>query len=362
MKHQLTFLVLLMVLPATASAAEPGPIRISRFLPDKPLSRARRPAPVAAALENTRSAAVEASVRLVVPPGVRIAGPEAPPIVRLEENETKRVGWNVEADEPGVYSLRLRVTVGTATVAETTLAMNFLPALEARRLPYIPKPTPARTTVLVGAHHCPLWEADKPHMWTDVVKHPERTPALGFYSQENPEVADWETKWAVEHGISFFVYCWYRTSQGGAVTTQFGSAIHDALFKSRFADKMKFTIMWENQSRGKAGVADERDLMQNLLPYWMTNYFRHPSYLKVDSKPLLFIYRPEFLVQDLGGVENVKKAFERMRQACREAGFAGLWLLGEYRGLDPNHLQLMKQLGLGPYAIDGFGTSSPRIP
>ena len=91
---------------------------------------------------------------------------------------------------------------------------------------------------------------------------------------------------------------------------------------------MKFTIMWENQSRGQAGVADERDLFSNLLPYWMTNYFQHPSYLKVDGKPLLFIYRPEFLVQDLGGVEKVKKAFERMRQQCREAGFAGLWLLG----------------------------------
>ncbi|MBM4042646.1 MAG: hypothetical protein FJ290_29510, partial [Planctomycetes bacterium] len=125
-----------------------------------------------------------------------------------------------------------------------------------------------------------------------------------------------------------------------------GSAIHDALFKSRFVSKMKFTIMWENQSRGKAGVADEADLMTNLLPFWIENYFKHPSYLKLDGKPLLFIYRPEFLVQDLKGEGNVAKAFERMRQACREAGFDGLYILGEYRGLDPNHLKLMKRLGL----------------
>jgi hypothetical protein len=183
-------------------------------------------------------------------------------------------------------------------------------------------------------------------MWLNLLKHPERTPALGFYSQENPEVSDWETKWAVEHGISFFIYCWYRTSQGGAVKTRFGSAIHDALFTSRFADRMKFTIMWENQSRGKAGVADERDLFTNLLPYWMENYFKHPSYLKVDNKPVLFIYRPEFLVDDLGGVTNVAKALARMRQVCREAGFDGLYLLGEYRGTDPKHLELMKSLGL----------------
>jgi hypothetical protein len=211
---------------------------------------------------------------------------------------------------------------------------------------YIPEPQPVRTEILIGAHHCPLWEADKPQMWNQVVKHPERTPALGFYSQENPEIADWETKWAVEHGVSFFVYCWYRDGQGGPVKTRYASAIHDALFKSRYVSKMKFTLMWENQNRGRAGVADEADLMQNLLPFWMENYFRHPSYLKIDNKPLLFIYRPEFLVKDLGGVAQVRAAFDKMRQACRAAGFDGLYLLGEYRGLDPKHLELMKQLGL----------------
>jgi hypothetical protein len=35
-----------------------------------------------------------------------------------------------------------------------------------------------------------------------------------------------------------------------------------------------------------------------------------------------------------------------MRHACRQSGFDGLTLLGEYRGLDANHLKLMKQLGL----------------
>jgi len=86
--------------------------------------------------------------------------------------------------------------------------------------------------------------------------------------------------------------------------------------------------------------------MQNLLPFWIENYFKHPSYVKIDNKPLLVIYRPEFLIDDLGGVANVVKAFDRMRQACKEAGFDGLYLLGEYRGLDVEHLKLMKSLGL----------------
>jgi len=331
------------------------------FLPDKPISRARRPAPIVAIVENAGDVDAAPKANLIVPKGVRIVGTSAESTALMKPTDRRTLSWQVEADEAMSCELRLEVAAVGGITARASLKMQFLPAVEARRLPYIPEPVPVRTPILVGAHHCPLWEADKPHMWANILKHPERTPALGFYAQENPEVADWETKWAVEHGVSFFVYCWYRTSQGGAVTTQFGTAIHDALFKSRFVDKMRFTIMWENQSRGRAGVADENDLMVNLLPYWITNYFKHPSYLKIDNKPLLFIYRPEFLIDDLGGAENVAKAFEKMRRACRDAGFDGLYLLGEYRGLDPKHLRLMKQLGLDyTFAYCWYVDRSPK--
>jgi hypothetical protein len=321
-------------------------VRIVDFQPEKPISRARRPATVTAVIENAAEAPVEVQPRLVLPQGVKLLSTDVKATTSIASGKQSRLSWVIEADEAKGCELLLQLVRGGTAVAEASLPMQFLAPVEIRKLPYIPEPKPVRTPILIGAHHCPLWEADKPLMWANVRKHPERTPALGFYAQDNPEIADWETKWAVEHGVSFFVYCWYRTSQGGPVTTQFASAIHDALLKSKFVDKIKFTIMWENQSRGRAGVADEKDLMTNLFPFWVQNYFKHPSYLKIDNKPILFIYRPEFLIDDLGGAANVAKAMDRLRQASREAGFDGLYLLGEYRGLDPNHLKLMKQLGL----------------
>ena len=333
---------------ASGSQAPTPQVKIRRFQPDQPLARARRAASVSADLENLGAEDIELDVTLSLPAGVRAVKSNVAKPLRINSSEGwSRLTWSLEAAEPMAADMVLELkAMNGSPVAYQPLRMLFLPPVEKSTPPYIPEPVPAPTSMLVGAHHCPLWEADKPQMWLNVLKHPERTPALGFYSQENPEVSDWETKWAVEHGISFFVYCWYRTGQGGAVKTRFGSAIHDALFKSRFVNKMKFTLMWENQSRGQAGVADERDLFTNLLPYWMENYFQHPSYLKVDNKPVLFIYRPEFLVDDLGGVTNVAKAFSRMREVCRESGFDGLYLLGEYRGTDPKHLELMKSLGL----------------
>lgn len=335
--------------PATSTTHDASPaIQIRRFQPDQPIFRAQRPAPVTATIINTGDSDATITASLILPKGLHLLKAAPDTVIRLAGRDSEHsCTWQLQADEAGASEVQLCLTIDGKTIASQTLALTFLPAMEMHNeLSYIPEPKPVQTDMLIGAHACPLWESDKPDMWRNVLKHPERMPALGLYSQENPEVSDWETKWAVEHGISFFVYCWYRISQGGAVKTKFGSAIHDGLFKSRFADKMKFTLMWENQARGSAGVSDEKDLMENLLPYWIENYFSHPSYLKVDNKPVLFIYRPEFLIQDLGSVANVLKAFGKMREACKANGFDGLHLLGEYRGTDPKHLQLMKELGL----------------
>ena len=331
---------------AAPVAVSAGVIQIHRFLPEQPLSRVGRPARVTAVLENTGEARLEVQPQLMLPAGLRVLGSQPPAPVGIEGGDEVRLAWDLEAEALGSAELRLEVTGPGTAVARASLSMRFLAALEARTLAYLPEPKPARPPLLIGAHHCPLWEKDQFNLWANVRKHPERTPALGFYAQEDPQVADWETTWATEHGISFFVYCWYRASQGGPVKTRFATAIEEALFHSRYRDKMKFTIMWENQARGVAGVADEHDLMTNLLPFWITHYFKHPSYVILDGRPVLFIYRPEFLVQDLGSVEKVQQAFARMRQACRDAGFEGLYLLGEYRGTDPNQLRLMKRLGL----------------
>ncbi len=320
-------------------------VSVREFVPVKPVSRAKRPAPIAAVVHNAGNTTEEVSVRLLLPPGVRRVSGVDVAKVRIEAGKSVKQEWVVEADSEMTCDLKLRLD-GKGEMSETSLSVYFLPAVAITQPPYIPEPKPAKSRVLIGAHHCPLWEDDKPGMWDNILKHPERTPALGFYDQKSPEVSDWETLWAAEHGIDFFIYCWYRTTQGGPVTTMFSSAIHDGLFKSRYADKMKFTIMWENQNRGKAGIADEKDLTTNLLPFWIENYFKHPSYLKVDNKPVLFIYRPEFLIDDLGSMEQAARAIDLMRKACRDAGFSGLIVLGENRSVDTKALTLMKQMGL----------------
>jgi len=337
-------LIILLVTSTLALSDLVNPPRIVEFLGDQPMTRAGRPFKLLACIANPGGETLAVKVRLQLPEGIATKEPVELP-VELAPDEEVTLRWTLEAEKPLYSEVLLEVVQEKAVLAAQRLAVRFLPPLEKRKADYVPAPRPAKTKLLVGAHYFPGWEADHPERWEQLKKHPERTPALGFYDQSSPELADWEIKWAVEHGVDFFLYCWYRASQGGPVEQHLGSAL-EALSKARYRDEIKFAIMWENQRRGKAGVADERDLLENLLPYWLEHYFKQSNYLVIDGKPLLFIYRPEFLVQDLGGEEQVRAAFEKMRKACRAAGFEGLWILGEYRGLDARHLELMKRLGL----------------
>lgn len=339
---------LLLAAVSSAAVTETGGLRviIRDFVPYQGICRAGRPIVLSAYVENTGETAVDAKPELVLPEGIRVLKSDAPAQMRLGDGETRKLSWSIQADKPGDYPLKLKVDCGGAESVTAAFDLRFIEPMPIKKLDYVPEPEPVKTSILVGAHNCPLWEKDKFSLWAQIRKHPERTPALGFYAQESPEVADWETKWAVEHGISFFIYCWYRASQDQPVKMKFGSAIHDALFNSRFRNKMKYTIMWTNHQPGVTGVSDLDDLRNNLIPFWMENYFKDPNYLKIDNKPVFFVYEPLNVMKDLGSMEKVREAFDIIRQACVDAGFDGVHILGECRAVDLRHSNYLKQTGI----------------
>ena len=223
---------------------------------------------------------------------------------------------------------------------------------------YVPEPQPAKTEYLIGAHYFPGWKEGTHFVpwpgekaawgWYKIEPYPNRTPLLGYYDEGLPEVADWEIKWALEHGISYFVYCWYRQRDnvGKPVTEQtlrLGHAIHEGLFRARYRDRFRFAIMWENNNGG--GVTSLDDLLGNLAPFWIRNYFKNPSYLKIANKPVLYVYHLRRLIEDLGGEDKVRQSMDRLRAAVIKEGFDGLVLLCEYRNTDPKVLAQIRDCG-----------------
>ncbi len=200
---------------------------------------------------------------------------------------------------------------------------------------YVPEPKPAKSDYIVAAHYYPAWKkgAAKLHnAFDDLANYdfPERTPLCGYYDEENPIHCDWEIKWAVEHGINCFIYCWYRNkeNEGKPVTVndlRCGHGIHEALFHARYQKMINFALMFECTQRWGAAES-EQDLLENLMPFWLEEYFKKDNYLKIDNKPVLFVYDrfTHQLEGKLGGPAGQKAAFDKCRELCKRHGFDGM--------------------------------------
>ena len=72
-----------------------------------------------------------------------------------------------------------------------------------------PKPCPAKSPYILGLQSASIHREGMAYVGWDRVQPfaQERKPFLGWYEDGSPEVADWEIKWQVEHGIEYELYC-----------------------------------------------------------------------------------------------------------------------------------------------------------
>ncbi len=183
----------------------------------------------------------------------------------------------------------------------------------------LPAPRPVATgPYQVGAYYFPGWSSlDK---WKVLDAFPGRMPLLGYYREGDPAVMDWQIKWAVEHGVSFFAFDWYW-DRG---RRQLEHALHDGYLRARFRPFIKFCLLWANHN--PPGSSSEDDLIA-LADYWIAHYFRLPEYLRVDGKPVVIVFSPPQLRADMGS-DAVRAAFARMRARAEAAGLQGLFIIG----------------------------------
>jgi hypothetical protein len=270
--------------------------------------------------------------------------PATQPLAALAPGETRTISWRVRASEGDNHGVELKLQTGESEQTRT-VPLSCHPALPerlSRKSAYIPPPEPAPTgEYLVGAYYFPGWHTYS--RWSCLDDFPERHPVLGYYREGNPEVADWHIKWALEHGISFFIYDWYWS----AGDRWLEHALHDGYFNARYRDRMKFCLLWANHNpKGTSSLED----MEAVTRYWIEHYFRRPEYLKVDGKPVMVIFSPYRFREDMG-VEGTRQALERSREICREAGLPGIYFVAcTYPG--EGNIRLLEQEGYD--ALSGY--------
>lgn len=355
------------------SFADPNPVVLSQAtLADRPIGRPalyiRSLAPgraklrpgreesIVLGLQNVGGEAEDIDVSLRVPRGIKLLGEAKQTIPYLGMDDFDMATWHFVAEKPGSYPVTLIAKTGKVSSSkDITLLVEPMPELAPQD--YVPKPIPAKTDYITLMHYCALWKEGTHFGWKRIEPYPECRPAIGWYDEGTPEVADWHIKYALEHGINGFIYCWYRATLEPEITQNLGHAIHDGLFAAKYRDMFTFTIMWEN---GRRGVKDEADLLDNVLPFWIKNYFTHPSYLKIDNQPVLFVWQPRPLLEQLGGPEKTKIAFDKMREQCRQHGFAGLRIIACMPNANQTLGKLIAESGWD--ALTGYTVVPPNVP
>ena len=331
-------------------------IRIATVFSESVLPRAGRPETIKTRIQNLAGPAQSLQAELTVPPGVHLQSPSSQPIEKLGFLEEREVAWTVQADRPRPADFRVTIRGAAQAMASQRLSFSAAPAVG--RAAYVPRPIPLETgKYTLWTHYCPLWKEGTHTGWKAIEPWPERKPVLGWYNEGEPEVADWHIKMMREHGISGVIYCWYRTNKNAPVKQTLGHALHDGLLKAKYLPMIGFSIMWENGCGQGCGSAD--DLLNNLLPFWIENYFSHPSYLKINGQPVLYIWVPPNVTRDLGGSETVRRTFERMRAICRQRGLGGLYLVGCVGSQDRQTLQTMAREGWDASSAYGNGWRQP---
>jgi lipopolysaccharide biosynthesis protein len=200
--------------------------------------------------------------------------------------------------------------------------------------------------------------------WTNVARaqalfrgHEQPTlPAdLGFYDLRVPETRHAQAELARRYGVEGFVYWHYWFGEGDRIL--------DRPFREVLASgepDVGFALAWANQTwtgtwhgapdrvlkeQRYPGPEDDEAHFQAVLPA-----FRDERYVRVDGKPVFYVFRPEEL-------PDARAFVDRWQAMARRAGLEGLYLVAEVSDL----------LGRGPRYTsadaDGFDAGAyMRLP
>ena len=294
--------------------AGPADLQLIYFGVENGVNRAGRPVRVTAQFTNGGGEDVERLAGVLGAPAGLSVTPLETSATHLDFESRGVLSWTVEAAAPGDYPVTL-VLEGAGEPVRETAVVSITPRPEVAPADYVPAPQPVKTTMDVAAYYFPGW--DSPAKWDPVQRvAPVRKPVLGWYDEANPEIVDWQIKWAVENGITVFLVDWYWV-QG----SQHLQHWLEAYKKSRYRGQLKIALMWANHNPPGTHSAED---WKRVSDHWIAEYFPMDSYYRMDGKPALFLWDHRNLRNDLGGSEAVAAALSASQDAARAAGFEGI--------------------------------------
>jgi hypothetical protein len=169
--------------------------------------------------------------------------------------------------------------------------------------------------------------------WTNVAKarplflghaQPHLPADLGFYDLRVPEVREAQAGLARRYGVTAFCYWHYWFGGRRLLERPFDEVVASG------APDLPFCVAWANQTwSGIWHGAPDRILIEQTYPgpddearhfASLLDAFRDERYLRIDGRPVMFVYKP-------GELPEPARFVERWQAMARQAGLEGLYLV-----------------------------------
>ena len=187
---------------------------------------------------------------------------------------------------------------------------------------------------LVGINICSLWREGSHVGWHCIDRKGGPNPVLGFYDEGLPEMADWEIKYFVEHGVDFQAFCWYADTDDKPIRRpRLAFQLEDGFKHARYSDMMKYCLIWEIQNAGRPHTLEA--WKKNFVPYFIEHHFKDPRYLVLDGRPVLSVFGAWNFTgsaKGFGSAETTREAFAYLREEVRKYGFKDVILVASHWG------------------------------
>jgi hypothetical protein len=164
-----------------------------------------------------------------------------------------------------------------------------------------------------------------------------RVPLWGYLDGADPAVMEMNIDTAAKYGVNVFIFDWYWYNNQPFLE----ECLNNGFQKAGNNDELKFYLMWANhdattlwdirRSHNNEEIwpgAVDLTVFKTIVDRVITRYFTHPSYYKIEGKPVFSIYEISNLIKGLGGLAETREALDYFEAKVKEAGFPGLHLQG----------------------------------
>ena len=178
--------------------------------------------------------------------------------------------------------------------------------------------------LLIGACYYP-WYTNGKHWNSTNLRaklNPPQPPYLGEYDCASPKTISQHVQWAMDSKIDFWISSWW-----GPGSSTDNVILANQLNNRDFLKSMGYCLLYETSGRlGGIPVDVTTDKINQFLTdleYLAENHFHHSNYMKIDNKPVLYLY----LTRTLSG--NYEQLFSAADSLLIQRGYDGLFVVGD---------------------------------